>query len=1233
MRESLPNVIEVFGKAVEIESAEERASWLDDVCGNDTRLRTEVEQLIAALNAAGDFMRQPAVVPNQPMLTRPKLDAPTLPDRYRAVSEVGRGGMGVVWRVVDDQFGRPLAVKVMLPSMVDVPQSLARFEREAQLTGSLQHPAIPPVVDRGRLEDHTPFFSMKLVEGRTLAELIAERPDAQSDLSRFLGIFEQACQAVGYAHSQGVIHRDLKPANIMVGAFGEVQVMDWGMAKRIPARSRTESFTVASDAISPATGASDGQVADTIDYSEPRETSVEQTDILRIAMGGQEQDSRDREDLTRDGNVMGTLAYMSPEQARGEVESLDARCDVFALGAILCEILTHERLYSGPNIWQKASQADHSHAFTLLDRSGVEEELIELCKSCLAAEADERPSNGSTIAEAVRKYDDNLQEKLQRERAEHAAAEARTVEQQKRARVERSKRRISIGLAAAMMLLLVGGGGAAWWYQRNELANQIAAEIRTRQAREDIVAAMSRAVELRNNDRYKAAETLLAQARRRLADIPEAGKLAIRLEQADADLAVVRRLDEIRVEKAATANIVTLNEFAYGRDGAFADVFREYGIDIFSQASPDELGELITASAVTESLIAALDDWSANDEESRQRILAVTHVADDDAFRNRLRDPALWRDKKSLIELADRVEPVALSPAALVNLANRLVRVDARAAAVRLGTKATTQYPGDFWLRMTLAKSLYDPQTTTVAIKSGKTYYELIAHCHAAMAIRPENAGPYITLGNVLLASGHTDEARAAFRRAIELDSNTTVNGIAHSSLGSVLEREGRWKEAEAALQRAIHFAPHLPTPYYMLGVVQKRTGRLGEAEASYRQAISLDPNLYAVHHSLGILLTETGRLKEAEAAYRRAIELNPKNTNAQVNLGSLLSQTDRLEEAEAVFRRAIEIDPNSAEAHVNLGALLRRTKRLEEAEASYGHAIELAPKLGEAYRNLGNLLKATGRLKEAESAYRRWIEVAPHAEAYDSLGFLLKQNDRMTEAEAAFRKAIELDANHAGAHCNLGLLLIDHTDRFEEGHGMLQRGHAIGSTRKNWRHPSAQWVAEAEKLVIFDRALTAFQNAEPSPAGAAERLALAEFALVRKSRPRSAAKLYQLGLDDSKLGPQTRFRYQYNAACAALLCVAGKVEQGTDQPDAEEAAKLRRQALAWLNANVDTWKDRVDMNPRARATAIEQLRRWQTDPDLAIVRGRAINKLPEEDREGWRKLWAELAAILNEQS
>jgi eukaryotic-like serine/threonine-protein kinase len=151
-------------------------------------------------------------------------------DRYQLFGENARGGMGAVLRGRDVELGRDLAVKVLLEKHANRPEVARRFLEEAQIGGQLQHPGVVPVYDIGRFGDR-PFFTMKLVKGKTLAALLGERGDPGEDRPHLLGIAQQVTQALAYAHAKGVIHRDLKPANIMVGAFGEVQVMDWGLAK------------------------------------------------------------------------------------------------------------------------------------------------------------------------------------------------------------------------------------------------------------------------------------------------------------------------------------------------------------------------------------------------------------------------------------------------------------------------------------------------------------------------------------------------------------------------------------------------------------------------------------------------------------------------------------------------------------------------------------------------------------------------------------------------------------------------------------------------------------------------------------------------------------------------------------------------------------------------------------------------------------------------------------------
>lgn len=167
------------------------------------------------------------------------MPAPTLPsaDRlpvvpgYELLEVVGVGGMGIVYRARDQRLNREVAIKLLHERYSADSDALDRFKAEAQVTGQLQHPGIPAVHELGQLPNGLPFLAMKLVKGPTLHALLKEQADPSQEHGWFVAVFAQLCHAVGYAHAHQVIHRDLKPSNVMVGSHGEVQVMDWGLAK------------------------------------------------------------------------------------------------------------------------------------------------------------------------------------------------------------------------------------------------------------------------------------------------------------------------------------------------------------------------------------------------------------------------------------------------------------------------------------------------------------------------------------------------------------------------------------------------------------------------------------------------------------------------------------------------------------------------------------------------------------------------------------------------------------------------------------------------------------------------------------------------------------------------------------------------------------------------------------------------------------------------------------------
>jgi serine/threonine-protein kinase len=1049
---------------------------------------------------------------------------------------------------------------------------------------------------------------------------------------------------MAYAHARGVIHRDLKPSNVMVGSFGEVQVMDWGLAK-VLAR---------------------GGIAD-----EAKAEPVHETVIMTVRSGSAGSDSE-----SQAGSVLGTPAYMAPEQARGEVDRIDERADVFGLGAILCEILTGRPPYAGSTreeIRARAARGDLANSLSRLEACGTDAELIDLARDCLAAEPEQRLRNADEVAQRISGHLAGVQDRLKAAELARVEAQTRAEEAQARAMIERSRRRRTVALAAAIVgLVVLGGGGTAY------LARQRA----QRRAVTDrgVTAALAEARVWRDQAcKATAAGNLELWAAALVAaryahDLVAQGEADAGLRaQVDAELiALEHEQEEAKAERRLLDQLETIRGSRSEHwdpkrtDAELAAAFRAFGIDL-DQLDPREAGKQVARRSAPVELASYLDDWAlqrrkslgGKQDASWRRLLAAAQVADPDPWRVALRDRIGRDDQEALRRLATDERTLGdQSATSLYLLAVALIEQGDRNRAEPVLRRAWRLQPNDFWVSFDLGMACSTNSISSPPRKPDEAtrFYSI------CIALRPRSFAAHSNLGNVLKFQGKLDEAIAEHREALRLKPDLPE---AHSNLGNVLVVQGKLDEAIAEHREALRLKPDLPAAHLNLGYVLVVQGKPEEAIAEYREALRLKPDLPEAHNNLGCALRDQGKLEEAIAEYREALRLKPDLPSAHNNLGNALRDKEQLEEAIAEFREALRLEPDLPSTHNNLGNALRDKEQLEEAIAEYREALRLKPDYAEARTNLGQALVRQGKLEEAIAQCREAIRLKPDlAGAHTELGNALANQSKLVEAIAAYRTAIRLEPGLAAAHNNLGLALMRQGKLQEaiaayrevirlkpglaEAHGNLglalrSRGDyssAIAAFRKardltKVANPRiAQEIerdlAATEQQASLAARLPAVLAAKVKAAEATDTLGFARLCQERQLYGASARLSIEAFQAQPKLADDMKLQHRYNAACAAAR--AGSGQSRDDQP-LDEATKVhwRKQALDWLKADLAAWsKILASGPPQARQFVAQTLQHWKADPDLAGIRDQAaLAKLPAAERNACRALWSDVDALL----
>ncbi len=915
--------------------------------------------------------------------------------------------------------------------------------------------------------------------------------------------------------------------------------------------------------------------------------------------------------FTGSAQMVGTPLYMSPEQAASGNGDIDTRSDVYSLGVLLYVLLT---------------------GTTPFDKERLKEVSYDEMRRIIREEEPPRPSTrigalgqAATTLSAQRKSDPNRLSQLLRgeldwivmkalekdrgRRYESASAFAADVRHYLNEepvlacppsvgyrlwKFARRNRRRLVAAAVLGLALLIAAGGIGW----------AALDRAARQARagNELALALDRAELFQGQG--KRAEALAAFDRAKLLvreappDAARDGRLATLKERLDAearDEEFRARFEKIRLGEQSRVD-VKASQFDMGT--AFPkirDALDRYGITI-GATPPAEAAALIQGrpKPVHGDLVAALDEclnWAPTKEaRTRQWLLATLKAADNDLWRVRVRQAWFAGDWDALEPLARWAHVQKQPPSFLLLTA---IRLPARMKATRLELLRRIQraYSDDLWANVRLGLELMQNGQPAEAVR----YYT------AALALRRDNPGIYLNRGNALHEIREVDAAIADYRQALAL-------------------------------------APRYFAAHFNLGRALYDKGRVDEAIAEFRKAIGIDKDHAKAHFGLGCVLEAAGRADDAIACYREAIRLKnlekEDRAKAHNNLGQILYHQGKRAEATVEFRQAIASDPCDSRAHNSLGIALGAQGKWAEAIREYRLAIDLDPRNDEAHYNLGIALDAQGERTEAIREFRLVISITPkHAKAHYHLGYALKAQGKLADAINAYRQAVVLDPKNALARVLLGQGLLAQ-GRFAEARQVVRPCLELLPPKDTFRPGVARMLAHCEQALALERKLTAILKGQGKADSPAEQLQLAWLCQhPDRKRYAAAADFYAAAFAARPhFAEELRAGHRYTAARAAALAGCG-VGQDADKLEDKERARLRRQALDWLRADLQAWERLLDSEPDksgsvAQVTGV--LRHWLADSDLAGVRDpEGLARLPDAERQLWQRLWNSVADTL----
>ena len=982
----------------------------------------------------------PQPLPNaakKPPPPRP-LSAPRAEDRYQLLDNFAHGGLGNIWRAKDAIIHREIAFKELLPKALKNPRIVERFLEEAQITGQLEHPGIVPIYDVGYQENGTPFYAMKLLKGGNMEEAIESMhvlprgsTERQLAFTRLLRQFIAVCQAVGFAHDKGVLHRDLKPLNVMIGQFGETLVLDWGLAKVLDVLGEPEIATDSGGQLDHAdphasvddhtlaeSPTSDTNVAVTKDGATGAAvTSAGATGVSATSAGGTQTgrtepgtffrrqvmtDARTVGSQTIMGQVMGTPAYMPPEQARGMINELDARTDIYSLGGILYKLLTNQQ-----PIGRGKAQDVLARVITgqitpprEIDPT-IPPPLEAICRKAMALLQADRYQKALDLAadveawladEPVSVFPDPWHERFRRWRKRH--------------------RTLVFSSSVAAVVLVCGS--VAWsWMESNRVESlRLAAQSKVDAARTatkdaDLAKATTLLTDALGQVR---AESKLTQLRDGIqSDLDNVARLQAAAERA--------RLAELRVKAArlledAQQATDTAKDFAQARTlltEAVTLLAKETSLSDLHRHAQSRLAEVNQTLADQSEVEAAKAQFAKFTDAVEQVRVFGGDLSGEDSVDDLREAHKLASETIGLFEI-DFQQPDQL---------DRRLKL--------LGPEATVTWrTGMAELLVTIAQA-----ETNLAIKDQPDQVEAAAKRSLERLQQADQLGltnrPGLLLKADLLATlGQDDAAQQTLAKAESLPATTRLD---HYLLGDRARRTRQFSVAILHLQDALRVDPDDFWSLNLLGVCHQAHGESAAAAAHFTACIARRPNVVWPYLSRAIAFAGQKQFENAHRDFARALELSPRNYEVHLNRGFVHRLQGNVDEAKNDFTTAAALRPDMASPHVNLAELgvyqaerlllsntspngvLRAKAEVQTALTELTKAIPLAPQQGRTYQLRGEVHVKLAAPVEALADFQRAIRLDPspirRAASFREIGFIHQRAKRLPEALAAFEQSL----------------------------------------------------------------------------------------------------------------------------------------------------------------------------------------------------------------------------------